>query len=453
MMQYPAPNAHRDESPGRLKVLLSAYACLPGWGTEPGVGWHTARVMAQHHDVWLLTYAGFRPAIDRELEARPIPGLRVVGHRLLVEAARHARDGEWRSGLAEQAHYYAWQVSAGRVARRLHARIGFDLAAHATFVKYWAPSAVSGLGIPFVWGPVGGGETAPTSFYRTFSPTGLRYERKRDIARMLFDRDPRVRRTAKRATLAFATTAETRVRMEALGARNVEIRSAIGLPAEEVEMLAGAPPLPDGPARFVAIGRMLAFKGYRFAIEAFARAVRTSDPAMAGAELWILGDGPERPALESLVAELDVGGRIHMPGHVSREDVLRFLTTSHALVHPSLHESGGVVCLEAMAAGRPVICFDLGGSAVHVDANAGVRVPAKDPRSAVDAMAAAIRSVASDRDTARAMGAAGREHVRRSFIWEHRVADLAERYRRIARHEIARGDGAMTPAELAEVTA
>ena len=103
----------------RLRVLLSAYACIPGWGTEPGVGWHTARLMARHHDVWVLTYAGFRRAIEAELAERPVPGLHFVYHRLPLEDSRFVEDGNWRTGLAEQAHYYAWQVTGADVARRL----------------------------------------------------------------------------------------------------------------------------------------------------------------------------------------------------------------------------------------------------------------------------------------------------------------------------------------------
>ncbi len=424
------------DSSARLRVLLSAYACLPGWGTEPGVGWNTARLMARHHDVWLLTYAGFRKAIEAELAERPVPGLRVVYHRLPREDARHVEDGEWRTGFAEQGHYYAWQVTASFVARRLHARVGFQVAHHVTFVKYWAPSAVSGVGVPFVWGPVGGGESAPRAFYPTFSAEGLRYERRRDAARSLFERDPLVRRTARRAGLSFATTEETRMRMEALGTRHADVRSAIGLPAEEIERLAGCPPPRDGPVRFVAMGRLLAFKGYRFALEAFAAARGAGGP-MSDAELWILGDGPERAGLEVLARDLNLGDSVRMPGHLPRDEAFAMLCTSHALVHPSLHESGGGVCLEAMAAGRPVVGFDLGGTSLHVDQDAGILVPAMAPAPAVAGLARAMVEVASDPERSRAMGEAGRATVRRRFAWEDRIADMAGRYRVLAgAHEV-----------------
>jgi glycosyltransferase involved in cell wall biosynthesis len=133
---------------------------------------------------------------------------------------------------------------------------------------------------------------------------------------------------------------------------------------------------------------------------------------MDGAEFWLLGDGPERDALTALVAELGLGERVRMPGHLPRPEVLRLLAESHVLVHPSLHESGGGVCLEAMAAGRPVVCFDLGGHAL-----------------------------AADPERRRALGAAGRARVRDHFVWEGKVAWMADRYRALVGAPAPSGDG------------
>ena len=67
----PLPHAQR-----LTRVLISAYACEPQRGSEPGVGWHWAVEAARHHDVWVLTRSAFRDAIERETARRPVPGLR-----------------------------------------------------------------------------------------------------------------------------------------------------------------------------------------------------------------------------------------------------------------------------------------------------------------------------------------------------------------------------------------
>lgn len=429
----PSKTAGGDGQGGRLRVLLSAYACIPGAGSEPAVGWGTAREMARHHDVWVLTYAGFRRAIEAELAERPVPGLRFVYYKLPFERARHAVEGTFRTGLAEQAHYYLWQLAAARVVRRLHRQVRFDLAHHVTFVKYWAPCALAWAPIPFIWGPVGGGESAPRPFYAWLSPSGLRYERQRDAAQAVAARDPLVRRAARRAALTFATTEETRARIRRMGGQRVEVRSAIGLPADEIARLGALPDPPAGvPLRFFSLGRLIAFKGYRFGLMAFGEAVRAAeaegDRALDGAEYWLVGDGPERAVLEALAAELGLADRVRFTGNLPRAEALAALGGAHVLVHPSLHESGGLAALEAMAARRPVVGLALGGTAVHVPPEAGLLVPAEGPEATVQALAHAMRRLAADAALRQGMGEAGAHHVATHFGWEKRVAEMAARY-------------------------
>ena len=418
-----------EATPGdRLRVLVGAFACSPGEGSEPGVGWNTVREIARHHDVWVLTYSAYRSRIEAELHERPVAGLRFVYHEAPFERDEYASGRCERAGFAEQRHYYLWQRTAARVARRLHAEVGFHLAHHVTFAKYWMPSAVARLGVPFIWGPVGGGESAPRVFYPVMTPTSRYYEQQRDLGRWLLDRSLGVRRTARAADLAFATTEETAERMAAAGARDVQVRSAIGLSDDVIDRLGEVPPAPDGPARFLMIGRNVAFKGHQFGIEAFAEAVRSGDPAMDGAELWLIGDGPERASLEALAHRLGVTQSVRFLGSIPRDAVLDCFAQAHALVHPSLHESGGGVCLEAMAAARPVLGFALGGTRIHVSEAAGILVPADCPRASVTDLAHALRTVAADPVRRREMGEAGRRTVTNDYRWADKAAQFAAYY-------------------------
>ena len=419
------PLAPAPVSSSRLRVLVSAYACAPGEGSEPAVGWNFARVMARHHDVVLLTHGDVRGRVERELAARPVAGLEVVYHSLPLEKTPEEGGADELGGLRQQLHYDLWQRSAARVARRLHRERPFDVVHHKTFVKHWAPSALAGLSAPFVWGPVGGGESAPPAFYATLGRAGRRYERTRDLARWIGERLPSVRRTARAADLALATTDETRARMEAMGARAVEVQSAIGMPAAEIERLAAVPLPDDGPARFLCVGRQIAWKGYHLALDAFAEAARDS---AFDASLWLVGDGPEHDRLRARAGALGLSDRVRFTGRLPRAGVLELLAASHALVQTSLHDSGGGVCLEALAAGRPVVGFRLGGTAVHVAPDAGVLVAAEAPGPAVAALAAALRRLAADPAARRAMGRAGRRSVAEAHGWEDRVAAMAARY-------------------------
>ena len=391
-------------------MLLSAYACEPGKGSEPGVGWNLARHLAEHHEVWVLTRANSRPAIEAELARNPIPGLHFVYHDLPPWARF------WKRGQrGVQLYYYLWQLTAIPLVRRLHQDVGFDVVQHVTFVKYWAPSALAFLkGVPFVWGPVGGGESAPLNFWPTLGFKGLVYEAARTLARFLGEFDPLVRLTAQRAAVALATTPETAKRLARLGAARIEVMSQVALSEEEIDALGELPPPESGPIRFLSVGRLLAWKGFHLGIVAFARS------GLEGAEYWIVGDGPERRRLEALARRLGVAGRVRFWGTLPRQEVLRLLARVHALVHPSLHDSGGWVCLEAMAAGRPVICLNLGGPGVQVTEEAGFKVPASGFSQALEGLARSMREVARAWETGDwdPKSTLARNRVSEAFSWK-----------------------------------
>ena len=403
----------------RLKVLLSAYACEPGKGSEPGVGWNMAVHLARHHEVWVLTRANNRPAIEAGLAKNPVPGLHFVYHDLPPWARF------WKRGQkGVQVYYYLWQLTAIPLVRRLHQEVGFDVVHHVTFVKYWAPSALAFLkGVPFVWGPVGGGESAPLPFWPTLGFRGILYEAARTLARALGELDPLVRLTARRAALALATTPETANRLRKLGAKRVEVLSEVALSEEEIDCLGKLPPPEPKPVRFLSVGRLLAWKGFHLGLMAFAQS------GLEEAEYWIVGDGPERKRLEALARRLGVAHRVRFWGALPRAEVLRLLGQAHALVHPSLHDSGGWATIEAMAAGRPVICLDLGGPATQVTEETGFKVPARLPEQAVAEMGAAMLKVGCDYKMYLQIGEGARERVKEEFHWIKRVQSLQMLYK------------------------
>jgi hypothetical protein len=161
-----------------LKILLSAYACEPNKGSEPGVGWNWALELAkQNHRVCVLTRLSNRPSIESALASSgEVPGLRFVYFDLPGWARW------WKKGLRGiYLYYFLWQIGAFLAARELHKQDRFDLVHHVTFVSIRQPSFMGLLGIPFIFGPVGGGENTPWALRRSFPFRGWLWELARDI--------------------------------------------------------------------------------------------------------------------------------------------------------------------------------------------------------------------------------------------------------------------------------
>ena len=404
-----------------MKILLSAYACEPGRGSEPGVGWNMAIELAKHHQVWVFTSNTHRKAIEAEIALRPRLNLQFVyldPFGWVYDWSVEGKRAHWDIHL----HYYLWQIQAYFVAKKLHSKIGFDLAHHVTYVKYSSPSFLSLLPVPLVWGPVGGAESAPYPFWKDFSFRGKVYENLRNLARWVGEWDPFVHLTAQRSALALATTEDTAIALRRLEAKNVAIAIESGLSQEEIDFLGQLPMGETSPIRFISMGRLLHWKGFHLGLQAFALA------NLPNVEYWILGEGPEREALEMLAIDLGIAHQVKFWGRLSRNEGLERLGKSHVLVHPSLHDSGGWVCLEAMASGRPVICLDLGGPGVQVTKATGCKVLAHYPEQAVQGLADAMVCLAQETELRCSMGKNGQSLVRDAYSWEVKAQNLTKIY-------------------------
>ena len=391
-----------------MKVLLSAYSCEPGMGSERGVGWNIVREVAKYHEVWVLTRPDeSKEAIEAELARNPIPNLHFVYFTLPFWWDSR----KWGQSGAMQIHYYLWQIQAYFVGRRLHREINFDIVHHVTFVKYSSPSFLSLLPIPFVWGPLGGGESAPKPFWQDFDSKARLYEIARNITRRLGELDPFVRYTARKSSAIRATTKDTAERLYQIGADKVEILSQLGLTEAELLELAQYKIPDDAPMRFISIGRLLHWKGFHLGLRAFQQA------NLPDAEYWIVGDGSQAEKLQLLAQDLGIADRVKFCGPLSRQETLSTLANCHVLVHPSLHDSGGMVCMEAMAAGRPVICLDLGGPAIQVTEETGFKIDAQTPQQAVADIAESMNKLARDRELVRNIGRAAQQQVSQNFSW------------------------------------
>jgi glycosyltransferase involved in cell wall biosynthesis len=420
-----------------MKILLSAYACEPHRGSEPGVGWNMALAMSQYHQVHVLTTAAHKAGIEAELAINHHPNLRVT----YVDPIGWIYN--WKSKrkmhLGVNFHYYFWQIQAYFQARSLLRTEKFDLAHHVTYVRYYTPSLLALLPLPFIWGPVGGAEAAPPPFRVDFHWRNRIFETLRDLVRGLGELDPFVRLAVRKSALLLAVTADTADRFKHLGGRDrLQLMSEVSLQLAEIDCLGQLPPPSIKPIRFISMGRLLHWKGFHLGLRAFAEA------DLPDAEFWVVGNGPEDRSLRQLTRQLKIEHKVHFWGMIPRAEALEKLSQSSVLVHPSLHDSGGWVCLEAMAAGRPVICLDLGGPGVQVTAATGYKVAPTTPIAAVTAMAQAMRALAQDEPLIHQMGQAGKLHVKENYCWQSREVWLNDLYDQVvadyARRPLGKAD-------------
>jgi L-malate glycosyltransferase len=136
----------------------------------------------------------------------------------------------------------------------------------------------------------------------------------------------------------------------------------------------------------------------------------------------IVGDGPERTALEAKAAALGVSGSLSFAGY--RSDVRSLIPAFDVFLNCSAYEGVSLTILEAMAAGLPVVATPVGGNPeVVVDQHTGFLIP-----PSATALAVAIKSLANDQTRRVAMGEAGRRRVEQHFSIGRMVQEYADLY-------------------------
>jgi len=217
---------------------------------------------------------------------------------------------------------------------------------------------------------------------------------------------------------------------------------SLGAPAESMHVvpcgvdldLFGQDERPDdgtwwhGGARILSLGRLVERKGVDTVIAAL--------PGLPGAELVVAG-GPDGTAFDSdpevrrLRAEADrhgVADRVRLVGPVARDRVPGLLRSADVVACTPWYEPFGIVPLEAMACGRPVVAAAVGGLVdTVVDGVTGVHVPPRDP----EALAVVLRDLLADPDRRTAMGRAGLQRVTERYSWRQVAADTEAVYARM----------------------
>ena len=171
------------------------------------------------------------------------------------------------------------------------------------------------------------------------------------------------------------------------------------------------------------VGRLAAVKDQRTLLLAFAEVLRSSPQQRNSLRCILVGDGPERSALENLIAELGIEGSVWMAG--DRDDIPELLACLDVFVSPSLGEGISNTVLEAMASGLPVVATRVGGNPELVeDGVTGLLVPVGD----VTALANALLTLVEDPAQCEQMAHAAVRRVQRDFDWEATVAAYLEVY-------------------------
>lgn len=407
----------------RLKVLVSAYACSPYKGSEPGVGWGVVAALSAYHDIWVIVEdEKFRLDIEKYLEQHP----KFAEHVSFFYI--HKQRNRWLRKIWPPSYYWyykRWHKDAFELAQKLHTEVGFDLAHQLTMVGFREPGYLWKIGIPFVWGPIGGMGYFPYRFLPVVGLKGaIHYLAYNTINCIQSHFLKRPRLAAKHAGPGLITaTPENKVGAQNLWKSESTVISEVGLPPHLSTNITVRKE--KEPLKLVWVGQHTPGKALGLALSAIQLLDKTVEW-----ELHILGKGKMTENWQRFARKKGIHDKCHFHGWLQRNEALAVMKSSHVQLITSLRDLTSTVTVEALALGLPVICLDHCGFSHAITPECGIKIPVTTPKQVIANIAESIEKISED-EIWRQKLAAGALLRAGLFSWERKVRQLNSIYERV----------------------
>lgn len=413
----------------RPRVLVLAENCNPEWPSLPIVGYKYARALIDVADVTIVTHIRNRPNIEKAQDIAFLERVHYIDNewiaRPLYKLSKFLRGGDevaWStSQIMAYLPYIAFERQVLKTFRPALRDGAFDLVHRITPMSPTLPSYAAGrTHQPFILGPLNGNLAWPDEFRDEQSREREKLRRLRGAYRYL----PYSRSTFGKANAILAAFSHTMADLPAETAPRTVNFPEVGLDetifhsGNRIAALSGG-----GPQRFLFAGRLVPYKVPEVAVRAFAES-----EILKPHVLHILGDGPEKPRLQAIVAEAGADDRVIFEGRKTQAEVADFMRRCDVFVFPSIRELGAGVVVEAMACGMVCMVTDYGAPGHLAADGRGVRINLQNLDDLVRDYRKAMEACISDPAPHTEIAQSGEHHVLSHYTWQAKAAYTTQIY-------------------------
>lgn len=393
------------------RMVMIAYCCDPHGTMEERNGWHRALIAAEQFDTTVI----YRPLPGRASLETQIEDSRIA-NRLRVIAFSPSRITEFllRQESVFYIGYRRWLSEAFGIANELHRERNFDIAHTATLCGFREPGELWKLGVPHVWGPIGGTQDLPRDFQGVISYG----DRVREWVRSKLNGwhlkyRSRVRKAISRSDVVVAATEKAREDIRAHFERDVEVELETGLDYELPKKSTFHEP--GQPLKILWAGRLREWKGLPLLLHALEKLRSEGIPF----ELRILGVGSSRARWKKIAQELKIDRQLEWIESCSYRIGIEHYRWADVFVFTSLRDTSGTGLLDALAAGTPIVGLGHQGAADIITPDCGIAVSVERPSQTISEIAFNLSQLSRNSVRLRelSLGATMRAQ---SFHWDQR---------------------------------
>ena len=402
-------------------ILITAYAVNPFKGSEDGTGWNISRQIARYNKVIVITRKNNRGEIERYMREQndPIHENMTFAYYDLPYWAMF-----WKKKLGERGYvlyFYLWQLFMPLFIKRK--RFTFDATHSLNFHSDSHPHFLWIFNKPSFWGPIGHHPPVPKAFvkpiygFKTYAKDRMYNAVKWWMRNM----DPFFHICKWRTKKIFVINSGVPATISC----NVNKTIIVPAVATKSQYKEGDD---NGQFNIVSVGRFVFMKGFDITVRAFAQFYNGLEAdEQVKCRLTLVGKGEERKMLQNLAEKLGVSSAVNWIDWIERSEMEAIYESSNVFLFPS-HEGAGMVVVEAMAKGLPVVCFDNVGPG-ELAGDAGLKIPYTTYDQSVSEFAETLKKLFENPELHKSVKHAGLHRAREIFNWEYKGLIINNSYK------------------------
>ena len=409
-----------------MKILINAYACSPGMGSEPGMAWNWVVNLAKFCELYIITEGEFREKIEAVVPTLEQGGNMHFYYNPVSDEIRKMcwNQGDWRF----YKYYRQWQWKTYLMAKGICEKERIDVLHQLNMIGFREPGYLWKLskenGVPFVWGPIGGLKQFPTAYLKE---AGLKMQLFMRLKNFLniwqLKHEKRVDEALKTAKLLISSIPDSyRALKKYKGLESIVIPETGCFLSEDISTSR----FDTEEFHIMWVGKFDFRKQLPLALQAVALA---KNPKL---KLDVYGSGSvgQVEMAKRMGEELGISQQVIWYGNQKNDVVMEAMRKAQLFFFTSVNEDTSTVVLEAVSNRLPVVCFDACGMSAVIDASVGRKIALSQPSQSAHDFARILNELEGNRALLKQLSENCRQR-QMELSWEVKARKVVEEYKRI----------------------
>ena len=409
-----------------LKVLINAYACSPGIGSEPGMAWNWVKNLAKFCELYIITEGEFRERIEAVVPTLEQGGNMHFYYNPVSDEIRKMcwNQGDWRF----YKYYRQWQWKTYLMAKDICETEKIDVLHQLNMIGFREPGYLWKLskenGVPFVWGPIGGLKQFPTAYLKG---SGLKMQLFMRLKNFLniwqLKHEKRVDEALKTAKLLISSIPDSyRALKKYKGLESMVIPETGCFLSDDIS----TDRFDDEEFHIMWVGKFDFRKQLPLALQAVALA---KNPKL---KLDVYGSGSvdQVEMAKNIAEELGISDLVIWHGNQQNDVVMEAMRKAQLFFFTSVNEDTSTVVLEAVSNRLPVVCFDACGMSAVIGDSVGRKIALSHPSQSAHDFAQILNELEGNRALLKHLSENCKQR-QMELSWEAKARKVVEEYERI----------------------